>query len=250
MGSPGHPEGTHTNGYDMDMGYFQVGTGETTGCAPSATTTRTAARPTTAPTSPSPSIPGAPPRTLGFFHHSPQTRVIGVDGRVGGLVDSAMDQLCEAGFMDGGACQARTRKITYEPTNEGRGHLPLHHHWHISLTTRRNAGLNASAGAGEAHLRADCGEAEWPMGSPYALRRLPGPCWSAAWASPPRRAPPSPPPGPWSSSTCSTTSSASTPTTTDPKRPVLSCASWPPSSCWPSPARPWPTATTPGPTCM
>ena len=96
------------------------------------------------------------------------------------LYGDGCDASCqrEGGWIcpqDGGACVARTRKITYEPTNEGRGwFLFHHHHWHISLTTRRNAGLNSSAGAGEACLRADCGEAEWPMGTPYALRRLPG----------------------------------------------------------------------------
>ena len=26
QGSPGHPEGTHVNGHDMDIGYYQLGT--------------------------------------------------------------------------------------------------------------------------------------------------------------------------------------------------------------------------------
>ncbi|MCA9527949.1 MAG: hypothetical protein KC549_16795, partial [Myxococcales bacterium] len=174
VGSPGHPEGTHTNGYDMDMGYFQVNT-DNNWMRPICDHYENGREAYHCTGEPYALDPWRTAMYLGFFHHSPQTRVIGVDGRVGGLVDSAMDQLCEAGYMDGGACVARTRKITYEPTNEGRGwFLFHHHHWHISLTTRRNAGLNSSAGAGEACLRADCGEAEWPMGTPYALRRLPG----------------------------------------------------------------------------
>lgn len=188
VGSPGHPMGTHTNGFDMDMGYFQVNTAnnQMRPICDHYEGGREAYHCTGDPTM---LDPWRTALYLGFLQHSPQVRVIGVDGQVGGLVDSATDQLCAGGFLDGGACSARTRKVTYEPTDEGRGwFLFHHHHWHISLTTRRNAGLNAGLDAGAACLRADCGDTAWP-GAGQGLPRLPNTLERQLHLSTPGRAP-------------------------------------------------------------
>ena len=79
---------------------------------------------------------------LAAMHDSPQLRVIGVDGRIGEMVDSAITQLCSAGYLNGNACNPRLRQLAYETEDTGRGWFRFHHHhFHISLTTRRNAGL-------------------------------------------------------------------------------------------------------------
>jgi hypothetical protein len=132
IGSPGHPKGTHTNGYDMDIAYFQTaGTNNylrpicpyTTGGVDQYHCT------------------GAPTildvkRTalfLGAFLTSDRVRVIGVDGQVGPLVIPEMQKLCDAGTLPKIACD-RKGYLAYETTDTGKGwYLFHHHHLHVSL---------------------------------------------------------------------------------------------------------------------
>src|SRR5690606_22791199 len=78
-------------------------------------------------------------RTAAFIaklHESPQLRVIGVDGRVGPKVESAIDQLCSSGWLTGTACNGGLQ-LAYETTDNGAGWYHFHHHHlHISLLTR------------------------------------------------------------------------------------------------------------------
>jgi hypothetical protein len=140
IGYPGHPPGTHVNGYDMDIAYFQIGTADNRlrsvcdhviggqdqyRCVSDPHLLdiwRTAL-------------------ILGLFHDTPQLRVIGVDGKIGPMVESAVDQLCSRGWLSGRAC--RQLQLAYEVTDEGRGWYRFHHHhFHISLRTRQAAGLS------------------------------------------------------------------------------------------------------------
>ena len=74
---------------------------------------------------------------LAAVHESGRVRVVGVDGRVGPAVDSAMDQLCASGWIERSVCNSLN--ITYETTNAGRGWYYFHHHHlHISFSSRRN----------------------------------------------------------------------------------------------------------------
>ena len=132
IGQPGHPPGTHEDGYDMDIAYYQV-------------------------TSPNNFLRSvcdhhiggqdayrcvAPPdnldiwRTayfLGLLFQSPRTRVIGVDGQIGELVEQAFDVLCAQGWLTGPACTGQA-SLAYETVDEGRGWYRFHHHhFHISL---------------------------------------------------------------------------------------------------------------------
>ncbi|MFT7579394.1 MAG: hypothetical protein ACI9MR_001058, partial [Myxococcota bacterium] len=77
---------------------------------------------------------------LGLLQGHSQTRVIGVDGQVGPLVDSAIAQLCSDGWLTGSQC-ASGQVITYETTDTGRGWFRFHHHHlHISLSTSTSGG--------------------------------------------------------------------------------------------------------------
>ena len=132
VGSPGHPAGTHVNGHDMDIAYYQTGTADNR------------LRPVCAHTSggsdayhctgePTMLDPWRTALFLGHLHASPNLRVIGVDGRVGPLVNSALTQLCSEGWVSGGACGSH--KITWEATDTGRGWYHFHHHHlHISVS--------------------------------------------------------------------------------------------------------------------
>lgn len=80
---------------------------------------------------------------LGHLHASPNLRIIGVDGFVGPIVESAMSQLCAGGWLSGTACSRH--RVTWEATNMGRGWFNHHHHHlHVSVSAPR-ASLTARA---------------------------------------------------------------------------------------------------------
>jgi len=130
-GRPGHPSGTHVDGHDMDIAYYQVGTPNnylrsvcehTSGGADQYHCTG----------APTLLDPWRTALFLGHLHANPGLRVIGVDGRVGPIVDSAITQLCADGWLTGAACSRHS--ITWEETDTGRGWFRFHHHhFHISV---------------------------------------------------------------------------------------------------------------------
>jgi hypothetical protein len=150
INDPGHPEGTHVSGFDIDMGYFQVGTSDnrlrpicehTTGGQEQYHCT-------------------APPHLLDpwrqayyytTIYESGRIRVIGVDGKAGLGIQSAMTQLCSAGWATGGACSGRF--MAYEVTDGGAGWYYFHHHHTHASFTRPGSGL---AVAGPACLVPGC----------------------------------------------------------------------------------------------
>lgn len=141
INSPGHPAGTHTDGHDMDIAYHQLlppdnklravcdhysGGVEQYHC-------------TTAPDNLDVWRTAA---FLAAFHESPQLRVIGVDGQIGQQVESAVSQLCAAGFLNGPACSRLD--LAYEVTDTQRGWFRFHHHHsHVSIVDRPTAGLSS-----------------------------------------------------------------------------------------------------------
>ncbi len=131
IGSPGHPASTHTNGFDIDLAYYQAGT------------VNNYLRPVcehTIGTADQYHCTAAPDildvwRTaffLGVMFESPRTRVIGVDGKVGPLVTAAIDELCSTGWLTDYACDHIA--LAFEETDMGYGWFYFHHHHaHISL---------------------------------------------------------------------------------------------------------------------
>lgn len=132
LGDPGHPAGTHVNGFDIDVGYLQLGTADNQlrPICPHTTGIQDAYHCTGAPTSLDVWRSAA---FLGFVFEHEKVRVVGVDGRAGALIDAALDKLCQDGWLTAAAC--RQRKLTYELTDMGRGwFLFHHHHMHISFS--------------------------------------------------------------------------------------------------------------------
>jgi hypothetical protein len=136
IGSPGHPAGTHVNGYDIDLGYYQTGTADNR------------LRPICnhmSGTQDAQHCVAAPDKLdvwrhalfLGSVFESTRTRVIGVDGQAGPLLLSAMDQLCTDGWLTAAACNNAV--LAYEVTDGGQGWYAFHHHHsHISLKSAAN----------------------------------------------------------------------------------------------------------------
>ena len=70
---------------------------------------------------------------LGALHESGNIRVIGVDGRVGPVVDPIIDQFCDDGWLSRNAC--RRISVTWEEEDQGAGWFRFHHHhMHVSMT--------------------------------------------------------------------------------------------------------------------
>ena len=68
------------------------------------------------------------------MHDSPRLRVVGVDGRIGPLVEAAVDQLCVDGWLTGSVCSSGLA-LAYETTDGGAGWFRFHHHHlHISIS--------------------------------------------------------------------------------------------------------------------
>jgi len=132
INQPGHPTGTHTNGFDIDVAYYQNGTADnkarevcdhyTNGVEQYHCT--------------------ATPHLLdvwrnalfiGALHSHPNLRVMGCDGKVGPMVEPAITKLCADGWLSGTACTKL--KLAYEETNQGYGWFQFHHHhMHVSFS--------------------------------------------------------------------------------------------------------------------
>jgi len=132
IGSPGHPAGTHVNGHDMDIAYFQTGTSDNR-LRPVCEHTSGGSDAYHCTSDPHLLDPWRTALFIGHLHATPRLRVIGVDGRIGPVVESAMEHLCSGGWLDGTACSSP--RYTWEATDSGRGWYRFHHHHlHISVS--------------------------------------------------------------------------------------------------------------------
>jgi hypothetical protein len=132
VGQPGHPAGTHTNGFDIDVGYYQVNTvdnhlraicdhyqnGKDVYHCVSTPDTLDVWRSAL---------------FLGFTYEHPSLRVTGVDGKAGALIQSAINTLCKDGWLTQYTCSHV--KLAYEETDKGMGWYRFHHHhMHVSFS--------------------------------------------------------------------------------------------------------------------
>jgi len=158
VGSPGHPAGTHTDGRDIDIAYFQAFTADN------------AARPVcdyfddgvmfehcTAP--PHLLDPWRQAVFLGALFEHPDLRVIGADGKIGPVLEYYMDLLCDLDWIDPAACSSPP--LAFEPTNMGWGwYFSHHHHIHVSYDPPDKGGAVAD---GPLCITPDCRvELLWP----------------------------------------------------------------------------------------
>ena len=170
VGRPGHPPNTHVDGKDMDIAYFQVNTPDNKLRAIC------------------PHEQGGQDqyhcvaaadrfdlwRTALFIAHlhdaviggRNQLRVVGVDGKVGPMIEGAVGQLCAAGWYSGPACSGLA--LAYEVSDTNRGWFHFHHH-HLHIST-----LGLTLGAQPLVTDAGrCLEPHCPMGPNTAPARDP-----------------------------------------------------------------------------
>jgi hypothetical protein len=131
IGSPGHPAGTHVNGYDIDLGYYQIGTPDNR-LRPICNTVVNGQDQQHCVGDPVYLDVWRHAFFLGSVFESSRTRVIGVDGKAGPKILSAMNQLCNSGWLPAASCNNAV--LAYETTDGGQGWYYFHHHHsHISL---------------------------------------------------------------------------------------------------------------------
>jgi len=138
-GSPGHPPGTHVNGYDMDIAYYQnkppnnylrpicdhlQGGQDQYHCVSEPYLLdlwRTSL-------------------FLGALFSSNRTRVIGVDGKVGALAAQGMQALCGNNWLPQSNCNVVANyALAFELTDGGAGWYRFHHH-HLHLSLKSAGG--------------------------------------------------------------------------------------------------------------
>jgi len=132
-GSPGHPAGTHTNGFDMDIAYYQL-RGTDNYLRPICPYMQNGQDAYHCVAPPDNLDVARTALALGAFFESSRVRVIGVDGQVGTAVTAALVPYCNSGVLSAGACTRAKQGITFEVTDQGRGWFQFHHHhFHVSL---------------------------------------------------------------------------------------------------------------------
>ena len=143
-GDPGHPPGSHTDGLDLDIAYYQTGNDNL--LRPVCEHTRGGAEQSHCTADPHSLDVWRTALFLALLHHSPQLRIIGVDGRIGPRVAQAIETLCARDFVDGPACD--DHQLAWETTEGGRGWFRFHHHhFHVSILPSRSVVATSAADA-------------------------------------------------------------------------------------------------------
>lgn len=144
-GNPGHPLGTHQDGNDIDVAYYQMdiqsawpklrndeveNEGNLLDYVCKYTKFGINIYHCTEP--PYLLDPWRTALFIAYLAEHPNLRVIGVDGQVGPVVEKALGQLVQVGWID--ADLREQIPLAYETTNENKGwFLYHHHHLHISM---------------------------------------------------------------------------------------------------------------------
>ena len=134
-GYPDHPDGTHTDGPDIDVAYYQKNTEDNRvrvicehkkGVVDAQHCLKT------------PHLLDQWRQALfiGSLFEHPLLRVIGCDGKAGPILDEALADLCDRGWLTDFACRAN--KLAYEETDGGLGWFKHHHH-HIHVSFKIKA---------------------------------------------------------------------------------------------------------------
>ncbi|MCA9583685.1 MAG: hypothetical protein KC416_17930, partial [Myxococcales bacterium] len=98
VGQPGHPQGTHVGGRDIDIGYFQTGTPDNK-LRPVCAHVSGGADQYHCLAEPQYLDPYRTALFVGVLLQTGTVRVIGMDGRVGPKVATAMQDLCNGGWL-------------------------------------------------------------------------------------------------------------------------------------------------------
>jgi hypothetical protein len=131
VGYPAHPPGTHTNGKDIDVAYYQAHTPDNR-ARPICDHYESGTEAYHCTQWPHLLDPWRTALFLGSLYEHPSLRIVGCDGKAGPILRYAFETLCAEGWIDSYACSHP--RLTYELVDEGRGWFTFHHHhMHVSF---------------------------------------------------------------------------------------------------------------------
>jgi len=170
IGQPGHPQGTHTNGNDIDVSYYQVGTGDNR-ARPICEHHQNGEEAYHCTATPHLLDPWRTALFLGALIKHPHLRVVGADGKAGPILISALRLLCENGWLPDSSC-GRSHMLAYEETNQGYGWFHFHHHhMHVSFNRDPYKSRSAPQAKAETCLIPGCADqALWEFLDKFGLR--------------------------------------------------------------------------------
>ncbi len=153
INEPGHPEGTHTGGVDVDLGYFQVNTADNK-LRPICDHYEGGAEAYHCTATPHLLDPWRTALFMGYLFELNQLRVIGCDGKAGPMIVAALQTLCADGWLSAASCSPSNLALAFEETNQGSGWFYFHHHhFHVSFNA---ATYGAPLPAGVTPPKNDC----------------------------------------------------------------------------------------------
>jgi hypothetical protein len=130
-GFPGHPRGTHVNGHDIDVAYYQRGRSENR-LRPICNHIIGHVNHQRCIGPPDWLDPWRTALFIGALFEHPRVRVVGVDGEAGPVLKDAIERLCRDGWIPRSAC--RRVRLGYEMDDLGRGWYRYHYsHMHVSF---------------------------------------------------------------------------------------------------------------------
>lgn len=160
VNAPGHPPNTHTNGYDIDLAYYQTGTPDNR-LRPICAHTENGSDAYHCTAQPHLLDLWRTALFIGTLFESPRVRVVGVDGKAGPAISAAIDELCQNGWLSAEACG--NVALGYEETNMGYGWFHHHHHHaHVSLKQVASS-LTGQPGALPCKASGACAAPELPF---------------------------------------------------------------------------------------
>lgn len=137
LGDPAHPAGTHANGFDIDVAYYQL-TGIDNHLRPICAHTEAGREAYHCTTAPDNLDVQRTALFLGHLANSGRVRVIGVDGAAGPLLEAAVQGFCTAGQFAPDSRACLDLPLAYELTDQGGGWYLFHyHHVHVSFAPPR-----------------------------------------------------------------------------------------------------------------
>jgi hypothetical protein len=138
LGAPGHPLGSHTGGRDIDIAYYQVDTPDNhvrpvCPCEENGESVQHCVG--------EPTLLDAWRTALfiGILFEQPGIRIVGVDGRIGPIIQAHLDRLEEEGILS--AETLDHVRLAFETEDGGMGWYHYHHHhFHVSVEANPHAG--------------------------------------------------------------------------------------------------------------
>jgi hypothetical protein len=139
IGQLAHPPGSHVNGHDIDLAYYQRGTADNR-LRPICAHHLSGQDAYRCVADPHLLDEWRSALFLGALLEHPDLRVVGIDGRAGPILGSALTALCDDGWVTPTACARASTRLAWETTNTGLGWYHFHHHhMHVSITKQAAA---------------------------------------------------------------------------------------------------------------